>query len=501
MGNISFQLRQRNRVPDELVERAYMADLEGIPVGARVAWEGDRLVFTRPSLESGHFHIPWRSESNGELLLTTGTLIQRESPYLLAVELARGTLNRLINQLHDWEIRGLETTEAVQQDLRETLQLLAKSATLRGVDSAEAESLACQVLDRCSGLTSSLIWNYTNQAFAVRRAAQPNRLVVLGSALGNDGLSPKQSEWLCRTFNTAAVPLSWHDAEEVGGEFIWSQHDRHIQWAQDSGISICGGPLLSFDAFCFPDWLYLWEDDPGTVHSYIQRYVEAAVRRYHREVDLWHGVARINIKDALPLDEDARLNIAVSAVKTLRQVDAETPLMISFDQPWGEYLNANPNDPPPISYADAMLRMDLNVSLLGIELNLGFWPHGTGRRDVIQIGKTLDQWSVMGLPIIVFLRVPSGVVPADGKTSNMALPTGYGVDAPTPTSQTQLVADLVPHLLAKPYIQGVIWNQWSDSDRSRFPNAGLLDEQGKAKSSLQKLFEIRKQFVNIPAAD
>jgi len=497
MGTVSFQLVQRDRFPEELVERAYMADLEGTPVSARAAWEGDLLVFSRSSPESGHFHIPWRTGSHGEQVLTTGTLVQRRAPYLLAVELARGTLNRLTNQLHEWEMRGLETTDTVRQKLQEATGLLAGAATRQDTDPSGAEAQAVSALHYGLELVRSLVWNYTNQAYAVRRATQPNRFCLLGCMLGQGRMSPKQSEWFRRTFNMVNVPLGWRDAEENAGEWKWFQHDQQMDWAKEAGLRVCGGPLLSFDSSRFPDWLYLWEDDPSNLNAYVQRYIESVVRRYREQVQLWHCVSKINMRDALALDEDVRLNIAISAVNTLRQLDQETPVMISFDQPWGEYMSGAPNEPPPISFADAMLRMDLNVSILGVELNLGYWPRGTGLRDIIQIGRTIDHWGLLGLPVVVMLRAPGGVPAEDDRNNEAELPTGYGVNSPSPASQAGLVGDLVPHLLAKPYVQGVVWNQWSDEDRSRYPRSGLLNEKGEARQGLQTLFEIRKQFVDL----
>ena len=47
--------------------------------------------------------------------------------------------------------------------------------------------------------------------------------------------------------------------------------------------------------------------------------------------------------------------------------------------------------------------------------------------------------------------------------------------------QQAWVARFVPLLLAKPMVQGVIWNQLRDSNPHGFPHGGLFDGHRRAK--------------------
>ena len=52
-------------------------------------------------------------------------------------------------------------------------------------------------------------------------------------------------------------------------------------------------------------------------------------------------------------------------------------------------------------------------------------------------------------------------------------------------------ARLVPFLLAKNLVQGVLWNQLCDSGLHEFPNGGLFDDRRQAKTALDTLASIR----------
>ena len=65
----------------------------------------------------------------GELLLGTTSLMEWESPYHLPLELARGVLCRLRNQLAIWPPLGLEIPGALQDLIGQTTQKLSLAAT------------------------------------------------------------------------------------------------------------------------------------------------------------------------------------------------------------------------------------------------------------------------------------------------------------------------------------------------------------------------------------
>src|SRR5438105_484929 len=69
------------------------------PLTARI--DGNRLIISRSLDESGSLTIPWHVEGMGRFMTSTATLIEREEPYSLALELARGKVHQLRSHVAD----------------------------------------------------------------------------------------------------------------------------------------------------------------------------------------------------------------------------------------------------------------------------------------------------------------------------------------------------------------------------------------------------------------
>ena len=103
MGVLRLLHPDRERLADGVLARTYMAGLDCLPTACQKVWEEDRVLrLERDNHESACVYIPWQVEGHGELLLSTATLRERDCPYHLAVELARGTVNRLRSKAEMW---------------------------------------------------------------------------------------------------------------------------------------------------------------------------------------------------------------------------------------------------------------------------------------------------------------------------------------------------------------------------------------------------------------
>jgi len=89
------------------------------------------------------------------------------------------------------------------------------------------------------------------------------------------------------------------------------------------------------------------------------------------------------------------------------QLDPTTPLVVTFDQPWAEYLASEQLDLAPMHFADALVRADLGLSGLGLEINVGYQPGGSVHRGPLAFSRLVDNWSLLELPLLVALTLPS----------------------------------------------------------------------------------------------
>ncbi len=96
--------------------------------GAQVRRQGSELILERNASDSGNLHVLWEIEGYGLLTLSTGTLIEREEPYYLPLELARGKIGQVRNQAAELSMLGLEVPQSVMERLAEATRQFSEAA-------------------------------------------------------------------------------------------------------------------------------------------------------------------------------------------------------------------------------------------------------------------------------------------------------------------------------------------------------------------------------------
>jgi Glycosyl hydrolase family 10 len=494
MGLMRFVIHNRERIPPGGLEHIHICGPDDLPWFARVYFSGEQLIIERSENESGRVFVPWRIGQAGPILIGTSTLMERDEPYLLEVELARGMVNALRTQLAAWEMIGLNVPKGLSSGVLEGTVEFARAATMQH-EPATAADWAQRSLATVSTTIARLADEYARQALALRRK-QPRPLSSwFGVHLGNELPEASVSRQLVNTFNVLSIPMTWRTIEAVEGRRDWDRVDAQTEWAQSAGLRICAGPLLELDDRGVPDWTYLWEGEFDSLLGFMLDHVRKVVERYRGKVHLWQVVARMTHGHALGLNEEARLQIAAKAVTTVRQLDPTTPIVVTFDQPWAEYLAAEQLDLAPLHFADALVRADLGLSAIGLEINVGYHPGGSMHRGPLAISRLIDNWSLLELPLLVAITLPSSAADdpqANGKISVLSSQP----DEVSPESQRHWIERHVPLVLAKSAVQVVLWNQLSDAAPHYYPHAGLFDMDNKPKPALEALRKIRQKYLN-----
>ena len=117
MGLMRLAVHDRDRIPPAGLGQVYMCGADELPWFGRAYMSGNQLIVERAESDSGSVYVPWRIDGHGVLLVATSTLMERERPYQLEVELARGTINRLRNQLAQWEALGLIVSDGMRKQV------------------------------------------------------------------------------------------------------------------------------------------------------------------------------------------------------------------------------------------------------------------------------------------------------------------------------------------------------------------------------------------------
>lgn len=491
MGQMRFTAPTRDALPPHALEQAYLAGFEGVPWRSSNYWSEGALCLQRAVAESGRLYIPWRVPGHGLRLLATCTLIERPDPYHLTTELARGTLHRARLLLAEAQARGAAVPAAVVRWMGESVAAFIDAVTAP----AAAERAAAVSIARACDVIDSLGRNLLVDRIQAAREAGGPLSSLLAARLELDEPDEASRTYLRGVFQAVSLPCRWSQLQPRGDQVVCDRLASQISWCRAQGLRVLAGPLVQLDAASLPAWAATSPAAYERFETAARQYAQAIVHRFSDAVDVWICAGRLNVPGATGFSEEQRLRLAVALIETVRDGCGRSPLAISFDQPWAEYLAATDHDLAPLELADALVRAELGVSGVALEMNLGYWPGGSLPRDALTVSRQVDRWSLLGIPLLVFLNLPSHAGTDPQATARTAV-VGEACDARAlPAMNHRLAAQTIPLLLAKPAVRAVVWSQWSDQRPHEFPHAGLLDPAGRAKPLLADLARIRRDLL------
>jgi hypothetical protein len=491
---------------------AYVSGLEGIPWSGRNRIEDDCLVIDRAVTESGKLSIVWPTKEYGPILLTTASLRCSEEPYWLQLELARGTLHRIRGRGLDWQRVGLKLPEAFTSLIEQSISAFIQA--ILAVDDPEARcDLAQQSIDLAISASKPLSRAFISQSLQARHQVEPKLSTLLGVRVNPSPNWERDAESFLPIMNTVNISLEMGQIEANATSDALNRIDEQLNWARTRGLRVFGGPLLNLQPHAIPKWFYLFSDFDALLRATCE-HAEKMVARYRGHVHLWSAAAGLNASNALGLNDEQILQLSVGLIQTIRSLDPKTPVIVSVDNPWAEFLAQRSDGISPLHFADALIRLDLGLSGLALELNLNYWPNGSLPRDLVDLSDLIDHWNILGLPLMAIVTTP-----ASTQTDPRALSKSHIVstwkhpllhrelELPIETSdETVLVRstermpangmEIVQMLMAKSTVHGVIWNQGTDAEEHPFPNAGLIGPDGRQRTLLDGLARLRRLHVH-----
>ncbi|MCA9239819.1 MAG: hypothetical protein KDA37_06455 [Planctomycetales bacterium] len=499
MGLMRFDVRCPERIADEKLSRVYIAAPDDLPYYGRAYFSEDkRLHVERRESASGALCVPWLLDEHGPWMISTTTLMERERPYQLEVELARGLVYQVRNQLASWELLGLVAPDDLKTLIAEATAAFSRAAVMQ-VDPPAAVSKALEALSLAAAASLRLAECYAEQALKFRCLGNAKLPTLLGVHLNKLPSTPAAEAAVGGAFTLLSTPCSWNDVEPTESKRQWGKIDQAIKLAQQNRQRVSLGPLLQFSEGGIPEWAYLFEGDVPMISSLMLSHVEACVERYRGRVNLWNIASRVNRSRVLEVSDEQRLQLVARAVRRVRELDPQTPVTVCFDQPWSEALAVEASDLAAIDFADALDRADLGIAGYGIEFNMAYTPRGATPRSPLAFSRMLDAWwTRLESPLLVLLTLPSSPeAPPECRTKIMAADSKV-IDPKkiySPESQAEWLRNYLPVMLAKNCVQVVVWNQLQDGGVGTIPGAGLLDAQGKPKPALGVLRSMRADYM------
>jgi GH35 family endo-1,4-beta-xylanase len=500
MGSISFLLPKSlpgaaaATLPDACIASSvgYYDQTPG-PTTLQIA--NGSLVLSREESGSGYLVLPWPVEPFGTLVVSTTTLREREEPYRLLVELARGKLNQVRVQTGEWQGIGLRTTPEFDRALSEATRLFGVAA-LAG-NEQEADASATRVLEKTHELADRLARDYIEQMFATRHDEGP--LDTWLTARHQRALSGDAAKEYTTAFNAANVYFRWRDVEPHEAQYDWTQADAAVSAALDAGFPVTIGPIIDLAPGMLPAWAAGWHADLPALAAFMCDYLETAVSRYKNEVRRWIICAGFNNADALGLVDDDRLRLAYRLFEAAAQVDPSLELILSVAQPWGDYLASADQTISPMTFPDDLVRAGVRLAAVELELRIGTRPRGSLPRDLLDTARLLDNFGMLGPPLEVSLGLPTASEPDRNATEHEQEVWKHGWrSGPSVEGQAEWGASFAALALCWPKVRTVTWDHWSDAEPHLVPNGGLLDENGRPRPLLSRLRTLRNEHLDPP---
>ena len=447
MASFSFDLPAKWPTdPRAILGRAWISGgYDNAPVPVRRRFDDRTLELVREDNESGSLSLEWpvRGESR---IVATSTLRVRPEPYYLAIELARGAVNRARNLLFALQSASIPMPANLQADLSDVCRAFGRAVLAD--DPAIRDTHAGVVIEAASLLADRMTAALTAHRLASRLGVTKPLPTLVGCRLSSP-LSPAESEDYARCFNAVRIIPKWKQIEKEESNFDWSQLDSLIRWAESAGLAISVGPLADLSAETIPDWILASAGDFPNLAAFFSDFVGTLVARYRDKCRHWELFSGFNHADALGIGEDDRLRLAGRLLETTREVDPQAHWSFGLQQPWGDYLVDSNMRYSPLGFADTLLRGGFEVAALELDLTPGRPPRGSLPRDPLDVLQLLELFEPLNCPFDVTLAAP---LAADAAMSLATVET----------------------LIASPSVRAVYWDVWSAQQaHSATPGAQL----------------------------
>lgn len=526
-----------------------------VPASVRSSSQaGGRLTLTRCVDTSAKLLITCPIEKIGFRVLTTCSLRCVDASHSLVIELARGSCHRVRTQADIWQRGGLALSDRFDELIstgterfldavqpREDRRRGEKpGGTALAICEAEIQSThaAIQAISLLEQAAAELSKLFAAQSMAFRRTREPRLSTMLAAGVlpsdraisyaGKTASTPWQRtspaaaksssietidqasvglddapetifNEIAQAFNAVAVRISWGEIENASGTPDFASANRVLDECASIGMRVIGGPVIDHRAGMLPDWLTLMDNHFDQLMSAMTKFVEATVTEFRGRVHLWNAASGLNVCGPLGLDDEQVMRFSIGVLQTIRRCDPHTPVLMSIDEPCGEYLARHADGISPLHFADALLRSGLGLAGIGLNFRFGYDQGDTQPRTALEFAQLIDRWGTLNAPLLVQLSVPAapGIDPAARiKTSPVSLaPEMNGQIAAWARQQYDYARPLIETLLAKQIVHAVVWDGASDQLPHVMPHTGVIDSNGDPRPMLSYLTALREELL------
>ena len=465
-----------------------------IPVRSQLEVVDGELIAVRHNPTPVGLAVLWEIEGFGKVLLQTTRLPERQQPYNLNVELARGKLLRISQKREEWGLMDLNLT--VEQQEKIELALDRFIAALSNLDEPEkAAKLADEAIVYASDVGEEMAQSHSQLFLERRNTTQGFGRHSFGCSIDTKRMRDTQYlKYLKETFHFVTIPVSWTQIEPKEQEKDFAVLDECVNWLSRNRIAMKVGPLLNFSPASVPDWLYIWENDFEQVREMAYDYITEVVERYGNKVQAWDVISGMNGDNCFKFSFEQIIEMTRSATLAAKRAAHRSLVLVELTEPWGEYYAYNQRTIPPLIYADMVCQNGVHLDGFGVKMRFGRGAAGMRIRDMLELSSLLDKFGSFGKPIhLASVQVPSC---ADARDDNGKIgQAGYWHGPWSEQTQADWLLQAYKIALSKPYVETVSWQDLMDTEDGILQHGGLLRSDYTPKPVYQQLKQLKQKLV------
>ncbi len=381
---LRFRVFKNGSPPGDLdLSTAYLVGSDSVPIRGEFTYAHGEIVCRKRAAGPAAISLMWESKNFGSVIQATTRLPERDEPYVLNLELARGRVMRLMQKREEWGIFDLPDLAALNEK-----SLVARDLLLEGITSQGEPAKASEFGDRCLEIVLPLS---EQAALAHADLLLQRRISTRNFPRGAFGMRVEHGITL-EAYRRALVPnadfvrmpMWWKVIEPQEQQFNWHPIDEWMEFLRRVRLPVVAGPLVHFAEVSIPEWLYIWEHDYETVRDLLYEHIERVVGRYGPQVALWNVISGLHVNAQFSFTFDQLMDVTRMAVGLVKKIHAPARTMIELTQPWGEYYAGNQRSIPPMLYADMIVQSGIQFDVFGVQLKFGLPKDGCWQRDLFR---------------------------------------------------------------------------------------------------------------------
>jgi hypothetical protein len=170
-------------------------------------------------------------------------------------------------------------------------------------------------------------------------------------------------------------------------------------------------------------------------------------------------------------------------------------VIIGVDRPWAEWMGSSHYQLGPLHLCDYLLRAELGISGIAVEIAPGYSAPGSHIRDLFEFSKLLDLYSLLNVPLHIWIVLPSDSGPDPNADPDIRVETAQWPTPPSESLQANWGARWIALAVAKPYVRTVTWLQASDAPPHTYPHGGLIRPDQGARPLVPWLKSLRTETL------